>query len=61
MIDPRALKATTTTGRQDMAGHYCKHCYERIKLRDGTWVRVMQNPYQNSYDCSASADGHTPR
>lgn len=43
---------------------YCKHCYERIKLKPAVegqyplWVKVKSPPHINSTSCPKSDDGY---
>lgn len=58
MIDPRAPKGHETG--DTVKKYYCKHCNERLRQKDGIWIQLARNNYQQD-KCRGNADGHAPR
>lgn len=48
------------TGNQTNKIH-CKHCNERLALRNGEYEKYAKVEYLDTRVCSSSAEGHEPR
>lgn len=44
-----------------MTRHYCKHCNERIRQRDGRWTQTNAPEHVDQNICRNNTQGHEPR